>query len=529
MRCDADSWSVELDCHLDVTGNGVVDVVRFDVPVHWGEPLKVDPPSDVEFVELPGESRRRLLVRPRDAIDASYRIRVAAPLAISPGERVHVPEIVPLDVDRLDRFLVVPTRLQQQPIQWETRGLKSVSRPPDFPETEFAPESFDWYRVVGQRPQARLESVKRGSGVPEVPLADIHVAWQLDGACFGVATFDLKPAGLSGCTLRLPDSFRLVQATVAGMPALMHPLQEKNLWRLALGSRQLPQRIEVVFAGKLSESDVARGGFTVPAPVLREVDVERTLWTIRGPDRFGTGIPEPADSRIGGTGQEMCRLQAAMALVDLPPDVVAESGREEIDRWYLRWARRMAAARRRIARQWRQPPREGRFDPLDSERIDREQAEVAERLGVTPLGGRVAREATLVGDPAAVLDAVTRRQREVTHCTFKGAAGSASLRYPPDRSDLLVRLLAALALVTVTALVMLARCRTIVGDWLMRWPQAAGVMAGLAWWLWLTPSWLGWLIVLISLSRGFGIGVFRKRQNRQAVTPQALGTARPAS
>jgi hypothetical protein len=31
------------------------------------------------------------------------------------------------------------------------------------------------------------------------------------------------------------------------------------------------------------------------------------------------------------------------------------------------------------------------------------------------------------------------------------------------------------------------------------WPQAWGIAIGAAWWLWLTPDWLGLLIILASL------------------------------
>jgi hypothetical protein len=36
-------------------------------------------------------------------------------------------------------------------------------------------------------------------------------------------------------------------------------------------------------------------------------------------------------------------------------------------------------------------------------------------------------------------------------------------------------------------------------DLLWRWPQVVGVLLGLAYWAWLRPPWLGWLIVAASL------------------------------
>ena len=39
-----------------------------------------------------------------------------------------------------------------------------------------------------------------------------------------------------------------------------------------------------------------------------------------------------------------------------------------------------------------------------------------------------------------------------------------------------------------------------VRDVFSRWPQLPGVVIGLAWWLWLSPSALGWLIAAVFLA-----------------------------
>ena len=37
-------------------------------------------------------------------------------------------------------------------------------------------------------------------------------------------------------------------------------------------------------------------------------------------------------------------------------------------------------------------------------------------------------------------------------------------------------------------------------EWFRRWPRAIGIFLGLAWWLWLEPSWLGGAVMVILLA-----------------------------
>jgi len=72
--------------------------------------------------------------------------------------------------------------------------------------------------------------------------------------------------------------------------------------------------------------------------------------------------------------------------------------------------------------------------------------------------------------------------------------------------------LAALVLLTVVGMV-----RGLFSTLLCRWPCALGVASGLAWWLWLWPSVLGWGIVLISLAASFRSGWKRSRPSAPVI------------
>ena len=103
LRRDRNAWQVEVDSQWSVT-KGLVDALRFEVPPSWVGPFTMTPPADYQLVELPGEPRRHLIIRPRAAVHDSYRLTISGPLARAAGEPVMMPDIVPLGVDRALRF-----------------------------------------------------------------------------------------------------------------------------------------------------------------------------------------------------------------------------------------------------------------------------------------------------------------------------------------------------------------------------------------------------------------------------------------
>jgi hypothetical protein len=62
-----------------------------------------------------------------------------------------------------------------------------------------------------------------------------------------------------------------------------------------------------------------------------------------------------------------------------------------------------------------------------------------------------------------------------------------------------IRVLAAAALLLAAGLLAYGIRRGLLRDWFWRWPRACGVAFGLAWWLWLSPSMLGWVWIALSL------------------------------
>jgi hypothetical protein len=490
LRRAGGKWNVEAALRTEVA-DGELDELWLDISDRLVEPFQLDPPADYAVQTVPGQARRRLVIRPARPLSGQTTFVLRAPLATPTGEPVAVADVVPLEMDDLEHYLVVPVQAEGQRFVWQPSGVQGASLPDEPSLPPVGDEAVVW-RVVAPRYAVSLRLSESLAAVPaQVHLADIHLAWDASGACRGLAAFDLEPAGLSSCLLELPAPYRLVQARVGGLPATLIAL-DSDRWRLALGPAQLPQRVEVLFDGRLELHDAARR--TLAAPRLAGVSVERTLWTLYPPP--GEGLHHVPSENITAASQQLSRYEAASRMLERGADVVVEQSRQDIERWYLPWARRLAVLRESLLAASRGLP----LAPSDLERMEavaRQQQDVEQRLKVAHLPGL----APTSPGARELWELVQPGRASVVRRTFTGAgAGKIDLEIePPPSSPRNLRWLAAVAFALAAVILFALAWRGRLGDWLLRWPHAVGVLAGLAWWLWLTPSALGWLVVLVSV------------------------------
>ncbi len=368
-------WTAEFECHIRVSG-GVVDELRLDAPEPFDvERAKVSPPATLKI----DRQTRQLIVRPAEAIDADYRFKLSAPLALEPGQRPAVPAIELKQAGQLERIVCLPRQAQGRAVDWQTRNLQQI----DLPDDLAAPadgDSFVTYQVIGEPWRAIVGPPEQVRRTAQVHLADVCLAWTADGACRGVATFDLQPGKSSHCPLWLPEGTTLVKVFVAGVPTEPEAIPvvggdsvgDASRWRLTLGPARLPQRIEVVFIGVLSESAGAADK-RFEAPTLGNLPVGKTLWTVAGPSQFTAGQPQQ-DAASDAVQQDWIRLKNAAARIE-SASMVSTEDPQETTRWYLRWARRLAAARAAL-----------RHEPARSALTDQQRALIEfDRSGPTDL------------------------------------------------------------------------------------------------------------------------------------------------
>ncbi|MCO6454290.1 MAG: hypothetical protein J5I93_03155 [Pirellulaceae bacterium] len=520
-------WWAELDYRVEVRG-GLLDLVRLEVPPEWSGPFEFSEPIPHSVQTLPGTSRRHLVIFPRSAVADTFSFRFRGSLVSNPNETDGLPDFLPLDVERAERFLIVPTAFNETPIEWVPSGLQPAAWPaglPELPSSDYA-----IYRIVGARPRVTMRQGESTVDRPRVLLADIRFGWHSGGDLAGVATFDLQPAGKSAVTVRLPAGFEVVQARVGDRPAGLTAVApetatasaDDTLWRVSLATERLPQRLELVFQGRLPLADRA-ASWELPAPQLVGLPVERTMWTVRVVDSDRTFALGERQAEVTAATQLALRTRHLAGLLEATSPHLADSTQQEVDLWYGLWAARLAAARNQLGSE---PAGDGASEagePAPDDwlpQLDARQAELAARLKTAALWDQWRQAPPRLQEAADSWQRAVTPEATVLSGTWPSGVDGLRLEVvPPRRADWIGRLAQAALVLGLAWLIWAGLARGLMQSWLAPSPQVAGILLGLGWWFFLWPAAIGWLIVAYSVC-----GVFRRpwQATRQSSTASTI-------
>lgn len=496
---DGGAWKAEFECQVHVR-DGVVDQLLIDAPDPWSGPYRAtaDGPVSLKVVDSAGGARQ-LIVLPGEAIEGDYHLTVSGPLSLVAKDRPSVPRIELTQVDSVQRRIALPRQVQGRAVQWETRAMQEIKTRGD---AEGAGDGSPvTYEAVGDDYQAVLGPPEKLDDAAQVQLADIRVRWQADGTCRGVASFDLLPGKSAQCPLWLPVGYRLVHVDVDGIPTDPAPLRP-GVWQVPLGPEGLPQKVEVVFAGAVAGS-AWKEDQRLDAPKLGGLPVRRTLWTVTGPAMFEPGETDAA-AQVGPWSHDLAALEAANRLIESASARAAPAA-DETYRWYWPWICRLVQ-HRKMLEQWivrtgQSPQAERIQEEIDT--VSRQQSEIAQRLGLGQTLAQASDNPPENADASELWTWWSQRQQAATRCAFSEGVDSITLTYrraEPSRMQPRLASAAGLSLLVLSTLWVLKRGT--LAEWFRRWPCAVGVVVGLAWWLWLAPSILGWGIIFVSLAAG---------------------------
>ncbi len=503
LRRDGDLWMVD---HLSqvAVSEGTVDALVFEIPPQWDEPFRIEPPAQFKVIAVPGEANRQLVVYPAKPISDAYQMTVRGRVALSAGDRLRVPDIALRHAGKVEQYVVLPQRVELQQLSWETVGLDRAKLPPAVAPHVGDISTASVLRVEGDRFQAALKGVQRADTAARIKLADIHLAWQADDRCYGVASFDIEPAGATSCVLEMPSQHELLHASIEGVPVQLHSVDEGRL-RVSLGPPSLPQRMQVVFAGPILQSGGSR---RFEAPRLLDLDVEETLWTVYGPANSMADASAMSESPVGAARQELSRLSAVADLALLPAEIRGEHLPEEILRWYRPWRQRYATAREGLTQalvaEGRQP--DATPEALQAQQLDEQIAEIDERLGSFDASApQVAPWVT----PAQLLSA---GQRNATTLRYANSGSQRAIELPYHRSisgGWFGRIALSMMIVALaTAGILLLRRR----DLPKLAPGVVVTLVGAIWWLFLAPSVIGFAAIAFGAwMLLYERGAFRRR------------------
>ncbi|MCE9607172.1 MAG: hypothetical protein K8U03_19985 [Planctomycetia bacterium] len=472
-------WQYDLQTTIDVQ-QGLLDDISLELPPQVATPLAIVPSMPYEVLTSRESTKRRLLLRPRQAITGRFEFTVRAGL-------VDVRRDEPLPVVLLRRFSGVthffrlPKHAGANSIRWETSQLSAAELPVAGGRASSA-EEFETFRVAGPRPQAVLRTMRGGNGRPYIRLAEHRVLRQSGGAYFGASSFLVEPAGASYGTLQLPPEMQILYATAGGGATTLLPAGDAA-WRVNFVSDQMPHWIEVLYRRAASEETAWQGSSAVVVPRWEQLRAERTIWTISA-DAFD------ATSRIddiNGTTLERTLQERLSALDDVGTDLAADGSASALG-WLAPILTRRSEVRRELAerldvernealrRVWR--------DALDAS--DKKQSGLELQAKASAAAGRTP------DDMTRLWNSLSFDARGATYAVIRGDSSQLDLRTVDWDQTLARRLLLLPALCAVVAFLVWLFLRA---DGALRFPQLYGMLAGIAWILLLRPEIVGWIIL----------------------------------
>ncbi|MCH2398373.1 MAG: hypothetical protein MK364_04645, partial [Pirellulales bacterium] len=263
----------------------------------------------------------------------------------------------------------------------------------------------------------------------------------------------------------------------------------KHEWRLNLGRQPLPQRIEVIY--DVPQKAIADRTLFVPRVV--SFPVEQTLWYVqvagrelRSPDVVEGAVVSELEH--GGA-----RLRSLTDLLTAAAGTARSFSYQDRSRWYLSWWQRYTETHTRLAQSDAGAGLPGDTSVL--EELNTRWRDVGQRLEI------VEPQSTLTTAPGP-LALVTRLgdYREGIYLQFTGDQSTLKLgRHVAFDRSVIWRTLAAILTVVVACVVWRGLSRQWNMERLTWHASTGGIVLGLVWWLWLSPSWLGWLIIGCSL------------------------------
>jgi hypothetical protein len=488
-----DEWHVRLDIHLNIS-TGMLDELHLVLPAESSKELQVEPPVAHRFVAGEG-GEQELVILPTEPWQGEVDLVIHGISTSSTGQGIQVPDVRIRDLPQLERYIAVPRTIESQSIDWQIDRLLSLSDERRV-QLELDDPNIIAYRVVSDPFHAEFRALRRVAGVPLVRLADIRFSWNGGALATGWATFDIDPAGLTYCNVVVPDEYEIVHVRVGELSAQFQEISPSR-WRIALRPQGLPQRIEVLYHGVLPAAQ-EKHRVLASAPVLEDLAVERTLWTILSPPATGLGEVQTG-GELSPVRQDLLRLRSLTEVMRLPNHLRVQNSVRETNDWFVPWESRWQALRQRIVRAQLQMQTDEVDESVlaDLQAIDADHEQIMNDLNLKsfPDSHSESKPLSAISHPLGF-----EAGQFATRAMVQGSSTTMQVDYPTalNRSALQRWSLAILAWATGAALLLFGR-RLFPADRTFRNRRAIGVVVGIAWAIWLWPAWIGWLIVLAFL------------------------------
>ncbi len=528
-------WTASLHGNIHVE-QGVLSHITLAVPNGFQPPYRIEPAALGIVGEVRETSAGRqitfLLSKPVPAGN-TLEVHFAGDLDLPTNQRLKVPNLRLIDSSRSNRHVLLPTRVGEQPVEWNWTGLTNRVLPESLSHFGNAQKNTRAFLVEQDQFFAQERSYQGPMRNAAMRYAMISGMLDEKGNLTAVAELVLQPGRATHCILRLPPEAQLTQLVIGDTRVRREKLDDRS-WRIPLGPPYLPRKIKVVYQTKVEM--IHQQVRLLPPEILigeQLLPLPQTRWHIRFVGHLRLGDPL--------TGTPLLPEQYGRAAHQLPLETLADARLLALElpiregrAWFQPWQQNIQQA----WNEWR--ARETTAETIDepSPSLLGSDLPAKELTNVWPILVGKLGDASVAG-AARVPD--SNYPPKLPDQFSASLVGSASLVddeayfISDQQGQLIVSILrrnqarrwrwffAAALAAGGLALAWHQRAKP---DWYDHWLHPLVLAAGLAWWLFLSPSAVGLLLAVLGLcSVGFktqGIG----NRIRQMLRGNSATTAR---
>ena len=486
-----DGWSARLNSLISVR-EGAVSRLSLTVPDSIRMPFDLQPELVGvidEVLETSGGKEITVLLAEPAAAGEQVEIQLGGSLSLPADQRLVIPSLAWSGAAQRDRYVLLPTLIDGQSLQWQTSGLRRQSLPPLL--SVYASESHAPYRLEQSQFEAK-ERTNRGT-LTRAKVRYANVSGIIDGKGGFLATAEvvLQPGRATSCAIMLPADSQLRQLIVGGQP-VRRELRKVGCWKVPVGPPFMPQRIVVSYhtqlgpIGKrvqLAAPKVLLGDQVLPAP--------ETWWRLQATQ--GLQLSKPKKGHLSS------EMQFAKNSFQQPQSVLEDALTQALDlprEEGLAWAKNWHAVLRQTHRDWLVYNLQEA--PLDLSSTNEMQLPFSETFARAFVTEQTSASELSYPPRLPVVSKASLKPKE--HFWVGDSQGQIELKISQGSSQNRWQWFAALALVcgALAGVQQLRRNH----DWhydLCHWPHALALTGGVVWWLLLRPSALGIFVIALAI------------------------------
>lgn len=491
---DDTNWLSRTQFSLDVL-DGVLDVIRLRVPDDWDTQLEIQPQMQVKLQPSLEQGRMELLLVPKEAITvaSTFEFSVQRRLIVPEGG-VSVPRIQVLDAQSNGQqsYVALPRKLDQRTIQWRVSQLQPIQQwTTSLMNPAINPQSHEVYLASPVAWTADLFDVEDPELDPRVSISNHSILLDPSSGIQGSAWFVVEPSNNVEVSLAVPQGTSLVSVLVGNISVEPEKVSRTE-YRIPLLTPYSPQLIRVIYHHTFQVDNRGLSSLVLDLPRISNVAVSNSLLSI-GVTGESKLLSIEGAGNLSTEDYHITQLDGLNDVLESAIDIATVHSSVTLQREVQSWSKHFADVGRGASRLIADSESRKRID----EAVARHQQLVTSVIAdqqLSETNSIVYQDWVWTNNASNTLQTASLESPQVT----------VRIEFAHSSEQGIWITLFMLSIVGVLAFGFHAlSTHVLTTEWLQYSPRILMALAGMAWWMWLSPSLFGLFIVAVSLLSQF--------------------------